>query len=323
VSPASYERGLREIGNSAYAYLQPDGGWGWSNAGLLVDGDRTLLVDTLFDLRLTRHMLDDMKRAVPAAASIETLVNSHANGDHTFGNQLVEGAEIIASERTAREMVEVPLLDTMRAHLAEADELGLAGRFIREAFGAFDFGPVRLVPPTRTFSGTLTLRLGSKRVELIEVGPAHTRGDIIVYVPEERLLFAGDILFIGGHPVMWAGPFENWVAACDRILALDVDVIVPGHGPVTDKAGVRAVRDYLDYVGREARLFHHAGVPAAEAARRIDLSQYADWIDGERIAVNVRTVYRNLAGDTRAPDRLELFGEMAKLRFANEGEPAR
>ncbi len=84
-----YTKGLHDLGNGLWAYLQPDGGWGWSNAGLIVDGDRSLLVDTLFDLKLTREMLDAMRRAVPAAQSIETLVNTHANGDHCFGNQLV------------------------------------------------------------------------------------------------------------------------------------------------------------------------------------------------------------------------------------------
>ena len=76
-----YTKGLHDLGNQVYAYLLPDGSWGWSNAGLIVGGDRSLLVDTLFDLRLTQDMLDTMRAAIPAAASIKTLVNTHANGD--------------------------------------------------------------------------------------------------------------------------------------------------------------------------------------------------------------------------------------------------
>ena len=91
-----YTRGLHDLGNGLWAYLLPDGSWGWSNAGLIVDGDRTLLVDTLFDLKLTAEMLESMRRSIPAAARIGTLVNTHHNGDHTFGNQLVGGAQIIA-----------------------------------------------------------------------------------------------------------------------------------------------------------------------------------------------------------------------------------
>ena len=94
-----YTKGLHELGNGTYAYLLPDGGWGWSNAGLITDGGESLLVDTLFDLPLTAEMLTAMRDAAPAAKSIDTLVNTHANGDHTYGNQLVKGAE---NRRVAR-----------------------------------------------------------------------------------------------------------------------------------------------------------------------------------------------------------------------------
>src|SRR5215204_6166356 len=99
-----YERGAHEVGDGLWAYLQPDGGWGWSNAGLITDGPASLLVDTLFDLDLTATMLAELRAVSPAAASIRTLVNTHANGDHCYGNQLVTGAEIISSTASAREM---------------------------------------------------------------------------------------------------------------------------------------------------------------------------------------------------------------------------
>src|SRR5689334_19110153 len=108
----SYRRGLHELGNDLYAYLQPDGSWGWSNAGLIVSGagagDQALLVDTLFDLALTQRMLDEMRRATAAAERIGVVVNTHANGDHCWGNQLVPGARIVASRAGAAEMTEVP-----------------------------------------------------------------------------------------------------------------------------------------------------------------------------------------------------------------------
>ena len=105
---APYTRGLHEVADGVSAYLQPDGSWGLSNAGLVVDGDASLLVDTLFDLRLTREMLDAMRRATPAAAAIDVVVNTHANGDHCWGNQLVRDAEIVSSSRCAEEMAELP-----------------------------------------------------------------------------------------------------------------------------------------------------------------------------------------------------------------------
>src|ERR1700692_2495980 len=102
-----YSRGLREVGDGLFAYLQPDGGWGWSNAGLVADGEQTLLIDTLFDLKLTEQMLSDMRRAVPTASRIDTLVNTHANGDHCYGNQLLREARIVASARAAAEVVQL------------------------------------------------------------------------------------------------------------------------------------------------------------------------------------------------------------------------
>jgi len=311
----SYEKGLHDIGNGAYAWLAPDGSWGWSNAGLLVDSGESLLVDTLFDLKLTREMLDAMKRAEPQATSrIGTLVNTHANGDHCHGNQLVEGAEIIASQATAQEMAELPpaaLAALMKA--MEGDDSPM-GRFFRHCFAAFDFEGIEHTPPTRTFEGALTIRVGNKTVELIEVGPAHTRGDVLIHVPENRTVFTGDILFIDGTPIMWVGPVANWIDACRRIEAMDVETVVPGHGPITDKRGAAAVRGYLEYVRDEARQRYDAGVPAFEAASDIPLGEYAAWSDSERIAVNVDRLYLEFKGDDEAVrDVPSLFSQMAEL----------
>jgi cyclase len=102
-----YTKGLHDLGHGCHAYLQPDGGWGWSNAGLVVGEGTSLLVDTLFDLQLTAEMLDAMAD-VTGSAAISTVVNTHANGDHCYGNQLVSGAEIVASSAAAHEMAEVP-----------------------------------------------------------------------------------------------------------------------------------------------------------------------------------------------------------------------
>jgi cyclase len=310
VTSFPYDKGLQEVATSVYAYLQPDGSWGWSNAGLIAGGETTMLVDTLFDLRLTREMLDAMRRAVPAAGSIDTLVNTHGDPDHTFGNQLVDGAQIIASARAAQEMLGGEAPEALRGLMAAAPQMGAAGEYILRSFSAFDFDGITLVAPTRTFDGALELAVGDVRVSLIEVGPAHTRGDTLIHLPRERVLFAGDILFAGGHPVIWDGSVSGWIAACERILAMDVDVIVPGHGPITGKAGVRELRDYLLYVAAEAERAQRAGLPVGDAAARIDLSPYAGWGNPERVVMLVDAVYRSLAGDESRPDRLALIGAM-------------
>ncbi len=308
-----YDKGLFELGDACYAYLQPDGSWGWSNAGLVMGDGVSLLVDTLFDLKLTAEMLAAMQ-PVTRVSPIGTLVNTHANGDHCYGNELVEGAEIIASAATAHEMNEVP--PAMLAALNKAD--GEVGELFRHFFGAFEFDGINVSMPTRTFEGRLEVDVAGRMVELIEVGPAHTRGDTIVYVPDARTVYTGDILFIGGTPIVWAGPLGNWVAACDLMLGMDVDTVVPGHGPITDKAGIVAVRDYLAFVDAEATARHAAGVDAWEAARQIAAEiganeDFRGWSEFGRISVNVDTAYRSLDPAYVTPNVVEQFRRMAEL----------
>ncbi len=309
-----YTKGLHELGDHCFAYLQPDGSWGWSNAGLIKGNGTSLLVDTLFDLQLTGEMLDAMKR-VTSHAPIATLVNTHANGDHCWGNELVEGAEIIASSACAEEMGELEPA-VLGAFVDAGEEAGEVGAFMKVCFGPFKFDDITLTPPTKTFQGRLDVDVAGTKVELIEVGPAHTRGDVLAYVPSEKTIYTGDILFIDGTPIVWAGPFANWIKACDLMLDLDLETIVPGHGPVTDKNGVRAVRDYLAYVEVEARKRHEAGMTVEEAARDISLGQFTTWGEKERIAVNVDTIYRELSGESGGPDVARLFTLMAEMYAA-------
>ena len=309
----NYRKGLIETGNGIYSYLQPDGSWGWSNSGLIVDGDQSLLVDTLFDAPLTREMLAVMQDATGiAAGQINTVVNTHANGDHTHGNGLCTHAEVIASEAGAREM-EAFGPERLKTMMDMAPELGETGQYFIEIFGAFNFGDVAEKLPTRTFTGSLNVSVGDKQVELIEVGPAHTRGDVLVFVEEDSTVFTGDILFIDGTPIMWAGPVSNWLKACDLIMERKPEVIVPGHGPITDVAGVQRVKDYLGYIDVEARKRYDAGMTAREAALDISIADFESWTDAERIAVNVDTLFREYSGDTSAPNTLEIFTLMAEI----------
>ncbi|CAG0960967.1 cyclase [Myxococcaceae bacterium] len=308
-----FRRGLHDLGRGCFAWLQPDGGWGWSNAGLVTDSGESLLVDTLFDERLTAEMLEAMRRATPAAARIGTLVNTHANGDHCYGNALVEGATIVASEASAKEMDEFPP-ERMAAILANASKLGAGGEFFARCFSPFAFEGIRHVAPTETFRGEQIRFVGDKEVRLLEVGPAHTRGDTLVHVPSDRVVFTGDILFIEGTPIVWAGPVGNWITACERIAALDVEVVVPGHGPACRPARALEVRDYLIHVRDEARTRFDAGLSASDAARDLPLGRHASLRDAERIAVNVHTLYREFSGWT-LPDSnpIELFALMGEL----------
>ncbi|MCA9653944.1 MAG: MBL fold metallo-hydrolase [Myxococcales bacterium] len=332
-----YTRGLHEIGEDVWAWLQPDGSWGLSNAGLVTDGDASMLVDTLFDVPLTRAMLAAMRDATPAARQLDLVINTHANGDHCWGNQLCDGAEIVASRRAAEEMLRLqPALVAKLAAIARVGARGGAlGRrlgsllsrlgvrqlgavlqgaeLLDRAFGAFDFGSVTLTPPTRTFEQHLSLSVGDTAVELHEVGPCHTTGDVIVHLPSRGVVFTGDILFVDAHPIVWEGPVSNWIAACDRILELGAATIVPGHGPLAERSDVEQTRRYLGYLHDEARQRHAAGMSAEQAARDIALGEFSHWRETERVVVNVQTIYRELDGSPESPDVVELFAMMAEL----------
>lgn len=305
----AYEKGLQEIGDGLYGYFQPDGSWGLSNAGLVTDGDTSLLVDTLFDLKRTGEMLEAMRRV---SQQIDLVVNTHANGDHCWGNSLVDGAEIIASGACATEMAETPPA-VFAAVVEQAPNLGRLGTWVKKNFGRFDFAGAELRLPDKTFQRQLTLRVGSKEVRLIEVGPAHTKGDVMIHVPADRVLYAGDIVMVGRHPVMWAGPVGNYLRALDLIAELDVDVVVPGHGPLADKRAAATLKGFLEHLAAEARARFDAGMSALDAARDIPLDDYADWGERERMAVNVTMLYHEFNAHTAEPDRFSLWTGMAEL----------
>ena len=325
-TPERFEAGLREVAAGVHAWMQPNGTWGESNAGLVVGDGESLLVDTLWTPALTRRMLDAMAPAA-ATAPIRTLVNTHADGDHTWGNQELRDIEIVATEAAAEELGELTpssmagfrklagvLSAGRRLHLPG----GAAGPYVQAMLRPFDFGEVEITPPTRTFRDSLELEVGGRRVELIQVGPAHTQGDLLVWIPDARVVFAADVMFVGVTPVMWAGPVERWTAALDRIESLDPAVVVPGHGPVSGLDEVRALRAWWTKVDDAARLHYAEGRSPLAAARAI-LAEGPEWTssDGpERVVISIHTIYRHLSGHTGGVsplNRIRIFAEVGTL----------
>lgn len=326
-----YQEGLYDLGQNCFAWMVPNGSWGESNAGLIIGDGESLLIDTLWDIRFTQEMLDAMKtRTEPAP--ITTLINTHADGDHFFGNQLLPDVDSITSEASQAEMLVTEprsmLLLRKIGKMLSAMRLGSnarVGHWFQGMGAPYHFEEVIHTPAKRTFSGEMTLTIGGREVQLIEVGPAHTLGDLLVYIPDAKLLFAADILFIGSTPVMWAGPVENWLAALDKIDSLDVETIVPGHGPITDKNGVAQVRAYWQFVEEQSKQRFRAGMSAKEAAFDIVQSDefqqrpFAHWNSPERMMVNVHTMYRHLNGRTdhpKIPELLKTLRQQAILAHA-------
>jgi cyclase len=355
--PARYRVGLEDLGGGLWAWLQPNGGLGESNAGLVVGDGESLLIDTLWDLRLTRRMLAAIAPHT-ATAPIKRLVNTHSDGDHCWGNQLLSQVPITATEAAAVDMMrEDPQrlrmfsrigagLQTLKARdsvarLAQrlpasiarmrerfdpstvpgSREMAGLGAFAR-MLACYDFEGISLTPPTETFTGSLELEVGGRRLELIEVGPAHSPGDLIVHVPDERVVFAGDLVFVGVTPIMWVGPVENWIAGLDRIIDLAPRLIVPGHGPTTGLAGARVMREYWAFVAAAVRDRLADGADAQAAARDVVRSRefsglpFAAWDAPERIAINSAIIARNDSGQRgRVPDnaRIRLIARMGEL----------
>ncbi len=284
---------LKEITRDVYACLQEDRGLGYSNSGLVNRGGG-LVVDTFWDLAHTREMIEHYARVWRAPTS--RVLNTHHNGDHCWGNQLFADAEII-SHRLCAEAFSVEDPAAMQALLEADAPAGSPLAALAERLRGWDFTGIELTPPTTLIEDRLVLDLDGLRTELIYVGPAHTQGDVIVHLPEQRVVFAGDILFRLCTPIGWEGTYARWIEALDYIVSLDPEVVVPGQGPLCGVEGPREMKAYLAYVRAESEQYFEAGLSPLEAAKKIDLGPYAGWTEPERLLFNVERAYRELRGD--------------------------
>lgn len=302
---------LVSVAQDVYACLQEDKGIGCSNSGL-IDRGGGLVVDSFWDLPLTRQMIGHYSRVWTGPP--RRVVNTHHNGDHCWGNQLFEGAEIIGHRLCAEEFERENPAGLLALTEATGIDDPAVSRLV-EGLKRFDFRGIELTPPTILIEDRLDLELDGLRVELIYVGPAHTRGDIIVNVPERRVVFAGDIVFRLCTPVGWEGTYQRWIEALDLIIELDPEALVPGHGPISGVEGAREMKEYLEFVRAESRGFFDAGLTELEASKRIDLGPYADWTEPERLYFNVYRAYREFRGEPfDAPiDGRKVFGRMYEL----------
>ena len=139
-----------------------------------------------------------------------------------------------------------------------------------------------------------------------------------MHVPDADVLFTGDLVFHGGHPIVWAGPVAHWIEACDRMLALGATTVVPGHGPLSDRACIEDQRGYLEWLVAEGTPRLEGGMAPLDAARDLAGGPYDGWGERERLVVNLTALARDL-GQEPAADVLTLFGGMAELAKEKAG----
>ncbi|MEE1929379.1 MBL fold metallo-hydrolase [Streptomyces sp. TRM 70351] len=283
---------LRELADGVFAYVQPDGGWCLNNAGVLHADGRTALVDTAATEARALALRDAAARVAPAPPRY--VVNTHPHGDHTFGNCVfTPEATVVAHEGT-------------RAEMAEAG-LHLTGLWPDVCWGGLS---VRL--PDVTFRDAATLHVGGLRAELLHLGTAHTTNDTVVWLPEQRVLFAGDVVMSGATPFCLTGSVAGSLAVVERLRELRPRTVVAGHGPVGGPELLDTTRGYLRRVQELAAQGIAAGLTPLQTAREADLGPYAELLDAERLVPNLHRAYAEARGGAPGVrlDIEELFAEM-------------
>jgi cyclase len=299
---------VEEVAEGVFAYIQPDGSWMINNTGFLPARDGVTAIDACSTERRTRDFLDTV-RAV-TRRPVRTLVNTHHHPDHTAGNGLFSQATIVAHDNARLEM----------RLLGLPQNTGI--------WTDVDYGDLQLTLPFLTFADRLTLWADELRCELLFAGqPAHTNNDIVAWIPERSVLFAGDLLFNGGTPFLLSGSVTGAAEVLESFVRpLGARTIVPGHGPVAGPEIIDEVLGYLRFVWETAVRGRAAGLTPLEAARECDLGRYAEWSDAERIAGNLHRAYADLAaGEPGQADdprgAVDMLGALADMVAYNGGRP--
>ncbi|MGE0825093.1 MAG: MBL fold metallo-hydrolase [Candidatus Binatia bacterium] len=307
ITPDNYKTGIEEVAPRVYAYIQAFGELGVSNAGLLLDKDGAMAVDALMVPSMTRRFLAAIKKVT--RKPVTRLVNTHHHIDHIGGNFFFREAEIVSHTFCREEIVRTGLsFDLLQKRIP---------RF------AGEFSKVKLAVPDVTFEDRIVFHQAGRVVELRHLGPAHTFGDAFILLPKEKILFAGDLAFYYVTPLAFQGHVGNWIKVADRILQMDIETIVPGHGPIGGKKELREMRAYLALIRREAKKRYDAGMTPEQAARDVKLGIYARWREPERILPNIMRLYQEFSNELDKPvDAMAMFEGMRQLRAEWHGHTA-
>jgi cyclase len=202
-----------------------------SNVGILKTRDGAVVVDTMTFQMQGREIRERAEQL--GGGATQAIINTHYHLDHTHGNPaFAAGLKVVSTDRTLE--------------------------YLRKLDAAYWEGDAAGTLPNDTFASERELQIGGKTIRLIHPGRGHTDGDLVVLFVEDRVLHTGDLFFNGRFPnidLEAGGSVKDWVATLDRVLTLDFDHVIPGHGPVTDRAGLVAFQDFirqLAQIGEEA-----------------------------------------------------------------------
>lgn len=276
---------LSELLPGVYAWVQPDGSWWVNNAGAVVSGGSALVIDTCATAERTKRFLDALDAATDGAP-VRMAVNTHQHGDHTYGNSLLPAATVLFGHMLMREGLRVDsVIDGCPPAWTPVP----------------DWGAVERRLPDVVVDATQTLYVGDRRVELHHPGaPAHTTGDLVAWLPDEAVLYSGDLVFAGVTPLAFMGSVPGMLEAIDWVASFGASIVVPGHGPVLVDADIARVLDeqrrYYEFVLEVGERGYSRGLSPLSAAREASLGEFAAWPDAERIVLNLHRVYADREG---------------------------
>lgn len=258
-------------------------GWG-ANQGFVVTDEGVLVVDSGFTKPKAEQLLREISRVT--GEPVRVVVNTHDHSDHTFGNSVFRkaGASIISHS-------------TCRSRLAELGQRRISTyRGVDPKMKEMLKG-LRITVPELTYEGGLEMKLGSTAFSLIHPeNGAHTYGDTMVLLPEQRVLFAGDVLWAGYHPNLEDSNIPGWVAALKGVQSMDLAAVVPGHGKPGTEGAVESMIEYLEAFEAQFSRLVRSGTPKEEIASRLELPHRRDWSLKMIIQMNVDALYDRFSG---------------------------
>ncbi|MBT2208916.1 MULTISPECIES: MBL fold metallo-hydrolase [Actinomadura] len=284
---------LHEVADGVHAFLQPPGTWCLNNAGVIAGPDGLLLIDTA----ATRARAEALREQAEGLGHgpVRSVVNTHSHGDHVFGNCVfAPSATIIAHELLG----------------AEVEAIGMG---LTKIWPDVEWGELSLAKPTVTFARSMSLRVGSRTVELHHLGPAHSTNDTVVWVPDARVLFVGDVALPGCTPFCMMGSIRGTLLTLDRLRGFGAETVVGGHGRVSGPEVFDQTERYMRRILAIAEEGVAAGITPLQAAREHGPGEFAEWLDSERLAANLHRAFL----EVRRPD-LPLGAEVDVNAVFNE-----